>query len=210
MVDLEVLAKNILGINSCDKKQEWKDIQGFEGYYQVNNFGIIRSLSREVKHSKGGYKDVPGNVMKLTLSKSGYYTISLTKGNNKKYLLVHRLVAAAFIPNIEEKSEVNHKNGIKTDNRVENLEWVTASENQKHAFTTGLNIGKSNMKGKFGKDNPTSKTVFQFDMNGNIIGKYDGTMDVERMLGIPSSNIAGCARGVRQTAGGYVWKYNNL
>lgn len=104
--------------------EEWKDIEGYEGIYQVSDTGKVR-----VKRT--------GLIRSLVLGKTGYYKVSLKAGHSKT-IDVHRLVATAFIPNPEGKKEVNHINGIKTDNRAENLEWVTRNENTAHAIKTGL------------------------------------------------------------------------
>ncbi len=104
----------------------WKDVIGFENYYQVSNLGHVYSL-RTKKILKNGFS-------------RGYPKVNLSIDSKKTMFEIHRLVAIAFIPNTENKRYVNHINGIKTDNRLENLEWVTASENNIHAYNTGLMI----------------------------------------------------------------------
>src|SRR5690349_9031584 len=104
----------------------WKDIPGYEDLYQVSNIGRVKSFKRGKEA-----------VRVLSLKKSGYLYVCLCNSINK-HLRVNRLVALAFIPNPENKSDVNHKNGIKSDNRVENLEWNTPSENRQHAYRAGL------------------------------------------------------------------------
>ena len=116
----------------------WKDIEGYEGYYQVSNLGRVKSLIRKVQ----GTNTKSEEFLKLPLSNSGYHRVHLSKKSKVKLYSVHRLVAIAFIQNIENKPQVNHKNGIKTDNRCDNLEWCTISENRKHSYDNGFQSKK--------------------------------------------------------------------
>lgn len=124
----------------------WKDVVGYEGIYQVSNFGKIRSVDRHVTYyntfaNKECVKFLRGKVLKLQVSKHGYYTIcatTLDRDTVRKTISVHRIVAEAFLKNPENKPTVNHKNGNKLDNSVLNLEWATVSENVQHAYDSGL------------------------------------------------------------------------
>ena len=113
--------------------EEWKPINGYEGAYEISSEGRVRSLGRYQNCVHNGKEFRKERIMKLYLSEWKYLTVSLCKNSKHKSFQVHRLVAEAFIPNPENKEEVNHKNGNKTDNRLANLEWTTKSENAVHA-----------------------------------------------------------------------------
>lgn len=175
-----------------------KEIKGFPGYL-VDKTGNV--YSKNYNHT--------GKIKKLkpTMQNTGYVRVALCKDDSIKYKLIHRLVAESFIPNPENKSEINHKNGIKTDNRVENLEWATRSENQKHAYQIlKAYHAPAPLLNKFGKDNPKSKIVLQIS-NGKIIASFYGGTEAQRKTGISQSNISECCNGKRLYAGGYQWKY---
>lgn len=110
-----------------DSIEVWKNISGYAGMYQVSTLGSIKSFAR-----------TKPRILKPGTGSHGYSFVILCINNVKNNHLIHRLVAEAFIPNLENKEFVNHKNGIKTDNRVENLEWCTREENERHAWATGL------------------------------------------------------------------------
>jgi hypothetical protein len=111
----------------------WKDIKGYEGLYQVSNLGRVKSLCYY-----GGKKE---KIIKGGVNPQGYIIIGLNKNNKRTSYTEHRLVALAFLDNPNNYPVINHKNGIKTDNRVENLEWCTYQQNTIHAFETGLKFG---------------------------------------------------------------------
>jgi hypothetical protein len=123
----------------------WKPVPDFEGYYEVSNYGRVKSLSRTIKYTNNRVHNTPGKIIKLGKHRNGYLVVRLYKNQNEKKWLVHRLVATVFIPNLEEKPQINHIDGNKANNNVDNLEWATASENGIHAFKTGLNIPSSKL-----------------------------------------------------------------
>jgi hypothetical protein len=111
----------------------WKDIKGYEGLYQISNLGRVKSLSRMVKYKQYS-KETTEKIMKLSLNKRGYLYVGLCKNGSYERFRVHRLVALHFVPNPKEYSEVNHKDRIKTNNEVENLEWCSGKENVNHSI----------------------------------------------------------------------------
>lgn len=117
--------------------EEYKDIEGYEDLYQISNYGNVKSLPKKWKAGNGSNQHHNGKLLVFSIDK-GYARVFLFKNENKKRFSVHILVAKHFIPNPENKPEVNHKDGIKINNFVNNLEWNTSKENIKHAFSTGL------------------------------------------------------------------------
>ncbi len=120
----------------------WKDIEGYEGIYRISNKGRVFALPKNRTGRGGSDRPYKGKTLKRSLSQFGYMRVALTRNRELRTFQVHRLVTMGFIHNPENKPEVNHINGIKDDNRVENLEWVTRSENHIHAHKNGLKIPK--------------------------------------------------------------------
>lgn len=166
-------------------KEIWKNIEGFNGDYEVSNLGRIKSL-------KGDKEKILTNEY---YTHDGYRMVTLSlKGKWKPYR-VHRLVAKAFIPNPNNYPQVNHINEDKTDNRADNLEWCTA----KYNILFSNNIEKMNKK--------TRKRVVQTDNKGNFIALYVSVSEAGRQTGINFKNISACCLGKRKNAGGYIWNY---
>lgn len=131
----------------------------------------------------------------------------LCKNGKRKNFTVHRLVANAFIPNIENKQEINHKDGNKQNNRVDNLEWVTKKENIKHSYTQLKRIPFSPSKGKFGKESKSSKIIKQYTLEGKFIKKWDSKIEASKELKIDAGSMSKCCNKIRKSAGGFIWKY---
>ena len=121
----------------------WKPIKNFETHYEISTHGRVRSIDRTVNTGikNNETKITKGKLLKFNEKKNGYLTVDLCIGNNHKTMSIHRLVALTFIPNPENKPYVNHKNANKKDNRIDNLEWVTAIENSNYASNLGLLYG---------------------------------------------------------------------
>lgn len=170
----------------------WKDVVGCEGIFIVSSIGTIKNL-------------IKSKVVIQKKDRQGYLRIASRIGKNKT-CSAHRIVAFAFIPNPMNKPQINHINGIKDDNRVENLEWATSHENLIHAFKTGLKVSAT--LGKFGSDNPKSKPISQYKLDGTFIESFLCVKDANEKTGINITNIRDCALGNRPRAGWYSWKYD--
>jgi hypothetical protein len=166
------------------------------GMYQVSNLGRIRGLDRIIKRNGINYK-WKSRIIIGDRKKDYYIRVNLCKEGIYERFLVHRLVAEAFIPNLENKPMVNHKNGIKTDNRLENLELVTAKENTQHAIKNNL------------RKPQITKKIRQFDRQMNFIKLWSSAREAGTKLKINCSHIYECCQGKLMSAGGYVWRYDN-
>ena len=188
-------------------KEIWKQIDGYDGIYEISSLGRLKVLKREVNHSRNpNFKVVrKEKIASLQKDKNGYLNIILTKDKKQKKFSVSRLVSKAFIPNPENKPHVNHKKGIKTDNRATELEWCTNLENQHHSWNK---LGrKSSNKGKFGKKNHGSIKIVQLTFGGKIIKIWDCINDAERYGGFNHGTISACCRGKFKQHKGFKWKY---
>lgn len=144
--------------------------------------------------------------MKQSIGEQGYPQILLQDKGYIKTIKVHRLVATHFVLNPKNKPEINHINGVKTDNGFKNLEWCTRSENILHSYRILNRVHHST--GKFGVNNAKHTKVDQYDLEGNHIKTWSSIIDVERELGFFSSGIIGVCKGRKNKCGGFIWKYN--
>lgn len=169
-----------------------KDIPGYEDLYAITEDGKLWS------HRKKKF-------FSLHLKSNGYMSRALVDADgNIKQPNIHRLVALTYIPNPKNKSEVNHINGIKHDNRKENLEWVTPSENQAHSWTV---LGNKNPgKGRFGKFNPLSLPVIQYTKEGEFVAEYSSRKEAGDATGINVACICRAVTGTIKSSGGFIWR----
>lgn len=161
-------------------KEIWKDIVGYEGLYQISNYGNIVSIK-----NRWGKRSKPRNVSKH-ITEKGYERVGLYKDNTQKLFMVHKLVMLAFNPMNGENLEINHKNYIRSDNRLENLEWLTHKDNVRYS---------------------KAKKINQYDLQGNFIKTWDCIRDVEKKLKIDHRQISDCLNERQKTCHGYIWKY---
>lgn len=170
----------------------FKDIKGFEGEYQISTTGDVYSI----KYGKR-------KLMKLRKDKYGYLRVCLCKDGKHKHFQVHRLVALAFIPNPDNLPQVNHKNEVKTDNRIENLEWCSAKYNIRYG-TGNERRSKTNIETQGVK---YGKSVAQYALDGTLIGIYHSLHEAERQTGYSHQYISQCCRGRYKQSYGFIWKY---
>ena len=196
-----------------ETQEIFKEIYGYEGLYQISNLGTVKSSDRQRLGKGGCIRICPGKILKPKINNRGYYQIDLVDKNNIcTRFLIHRLVAQAFIDNPNNYNCVNHIDCNKLNNNVNNLEWCTKEYNTSVAWKDGqikMPKGKNNkMYGKYGKDANKSKPIYQYDLQGNFIKKWDSQKDVERELGFRQNCISNCALGRCKSSYGYVWRLN--
>ena len=189
--------------------EEWRDVKGYEGIYQVSNLGNIKSLDRKInyiginQHKEfDSKKMLKGEYKKLTINQHGYYQVVLYKNGKKKNALVHRLVAEAFLPNIENKPTVNHIDGNKINDNVSNLEWATQQEQQIHAINV---LGFKPTISEKCRDR-------QIELHQRKVRRSDGTefnsiKEASQGNDVLRRNISQVCKGNKKSAGGYSWEY---
>lgn len=170
--------------------EEWKDIEGYEGLYQISNQGRVKSLN----YNHTGKE----KILKYGKRPNGYLKTTLIKNGIRKDIYIHRLVAQTFIPNPDDKPCVDHIDTNPLNNKSENLRWCTQKEN----LNNPLSIEKIK-----GINNYNAKPILQFTLNGEFIRRWDCVMDASRELGCSHGNISSCCNGSRNKSYGYKWGY---
>ena len=181
----------------------WKDIEGFEGYYQISNYGRLKSLQRFVPINRG-QRIVRERIIKIHIGSCGYYQhpLNVKSLNKRKTILIHREVAKMFVPNPSPQlyTEVNHIDENKLNNHYSNLEWCDRSYNNVYGTRKQrIIITQRN-------SHPRRKQVYQFNKKGELIAVFQSTREAERSTNICHNNISQCVNGQRKTAGGFIWK----
>lgn len=185
--------------------EQWKDIKGFEGLYQISSLGRVKSLN----YRRSGKT----KILKLNKHKFGYLHIQLHKDNKNFTYRVHRLVAEAFIPNSDNKPCIDHINTIRTDNRVENLRWVTHIENMNNPLTLEKHIKNSSYKRRnnnTNRDTHYKKPIIQFTLDGELVRVWNSVAEAEKYYG-NKKNIYNCFSLKKSTKTAYnsTWEYYN-
>jgi hypothetical protein len=187
----------------------WIDVVGYEGLYQVSNLGNVKGLERLSKYnSRNNYKEYNTNrkvkekLKKLSINKVGYCQTLLYKDGKKKNVLVHRLVAQAFIPNPKNKPTVNHIDGNRTNNNIDNLEWATYPEQQLHVNHI---LGKKSIISKQCREKRAEQLRKKVKRSDGKI--YNSIREASKDSNAHGGNIVRCCKGTLNHAGGYSWEY---
>lgn len=182
-----------------------KPVAGYEGYYEVDQFGRVFSLDRVVTVVDGGRtyeKPLSGKQMKQFMHDKGYKTVSLTKDGKTKMMFVHRIVAGAFLPNPDNLPMVNHKDEDKTNNFLENLEWCTAKYNCNYG--TGIERHARKIRGR---ESEKRVAVIQRRPDGTFKRRFSSITEAARFMDGSTSAISKVCKGERSRAYGYLWEY---
>lgn len=186
-------------------EEEWRDIKGWEGYYSVSNLGNIKSHEREIHYRDGRTYKYKESLLTLCYDRGGYLMAVLKRRtiDKVKTIKAHRIVAEAFIPNPQNKPQINHKNGVKTDNRVDNLEWCTQAENNLHNFRV---LGRAPVINS-GSKNKNSKPVHCYDLEGNFIQTFESACIAAKTLKCDVARVCEVSRAGGGKVKGYFFKY---
>lgn len=176
--------------------ETWRPIRGYEGLYEVSNTGKVRSVDRKTPRKDNSVMVNKGRELKLNTTPKGYLRVTITKECKKKNFLVHRLVAEAFVLNLEELEQVNHLDGNKANNDFSNLEWTTNYQNHIHAEYEGLRPPELR-----------SRPVQQLTLDGEVVGNYPSISACAKHMGIKDSRVGDVCHGRRKSAHGYRFKF---
>lgn len=177
-------------------KEEWKSIDETNGFYEISNFGNVRTIDRYVRVCGNGKRLLKGQKYKPVVCSNGYLELQANVYGKRHIFMIHRLVAKYFIPNPYDYPEVNHKDENPQNNHVDNLEWCTPKYN--------CNYGTRN---KRCREKVIKKSVIQLSLDGDKITTYSSIIEAEKNTGVDSSQIIRVCKGTNKTAGGYKWKY---
>lgn len=184
--------------------EEWRPVVGYEGLYEVSDRGNVRSLDMRLKCKNNSFRIKKGVQLKPYIDEDGYCRVGLHNIEKSETKGVHRLVAEAFIPNPDNKPQVDHINGVRNDNRVENLRWFTLKENN------STDLAKSRKSKAAFERSDNKKIVYQYTLDGEFVAKYNSTMEMERKNGFKRQSICRCCNKKQKTAYNYKWSYNEI
>jgi hypothetical protein len=185
----------------------WKAVLEYEGYYEVSNCGNVRSVNRIITDKNGINLKYKSKQLRPAPNKDGYLQVGLSKNCKTNSYCVHQLEALAFISNPENKPTVNHKDGIKRNNYIDNLEWATKSEQAIHSLKHNLRTMPNAWVGKFGSKHGASKKVSQYTKNNIFIANYGSMIEAAETTNTNKTSISKVCKGEKRTAGGYKWEY---
>lgn len=177
--------------NAANYPELWSDVPSYDGKYAANRCGFI--LNR-----------LSGKVIANTTYRNGYVYVSITTDAGSKNVRLHRIIAIALLPNPENKPQVNHRSGVKSNNHVANLEWATSSENLRHAYVTELNPGSKPQLGKF--NGVRARPVKQYTLSDDLLREWPSAAEAGR-AGFTAANITQACNGGRPTCQGFIWKH---
>lgn len=200
-------------MNDKTSSEMWKNIEGYEGLYEVSTNGEVRRMRYIGKNRDSKYKKP--KILKQKTTKKGYKQLTLCKDGEKKSFQVHRLVAETFLKKDECRDQVNHMDGCKANNNLSNLEWMTQGENIKHSYDKGFRQPTKHWEGKRGSEHPQSKQVVVLDKGNKFIKMFESILQCRDWLRetvnpkATDSHIVSCCKGERNEHCGYKYKYGS-
>lgn len=185
MITTKIIADSIANKVRLTTMELWRDIPNLEGYYQISTFGNVKSCDRTIRHTQEQHtRQWKGKLLNYSFVGKGYPSVCLSVKGKVVRFYIHRLVATTFIPNPENKKQVNHIDGNKLNNHISNLEWCTNQENSKHAYYTGLS------------DVPKKLNKEQVEEIQLLINKGISQRDIGKRFGVSQAQVSNIKRGV--------------